>query len=59
MGLLFGILWIAFKPPLMGIGGGLGSTAAIAVLGVIGAVRFATLARSTLRSFGNKSWSTE
>ncbi len=51
MGLLFGVLWISFKPTLTGIGGGLGATAAIAVLGVIGVARFFTLAGSALHPF--------
>ena len=57
MGLLFGWLWISFKPPLVGIGGGLGATAAVSVLAVVGAVRFAEITFASLRSFGNKSWS--
>jgi hypothetical protein len=50
MGLLFGILWIGFKPLLVGIGGDLGATATVAVLGVIGCVRLVALTRASLRS---------
>ena len=52
MGLLFGILWIGFKPPLVGLGGVLGATATVSVLGVLGGVRLVAGTRQAANPLG-------